>query len=36
LACPECKNEYEQTVTLDMSSFFEPASWSLATTRLLI
>jgi len=26
LACPECKNEYEQTVTLDMSSFFEPAS----------
>ena len=26
LACPECKHEYEQTVTLDMSSFFEPAS----------
>ena len=36
LSCPECKNEYQQTVTLDMSSFFEPASWSLATTRLLI
>ena len=26
LTCPECKHEYEQTVTLDMSSFFEPAS----------
>jgi hypothetical protein len=26
LACPECKHEYEQLVTLDMSSFFEPAS----------
>jgi hypothetical protein len=26
LTCPECKNEYEQTVTLDMSSFFAPAS----------
>jgi len=26
LICPECKHEYEQTVTLDMSSFFEPAS----------
>jgi transcription initiation factor IIE alpha subunit len=26
LTCPECKNEYEQAVTLDMSSFFEVAS----------
>jgi ribosomal protein S12 methylthiotransferase accessory factor YcaO len=26
LTCPECTHEYEQTVTLDMSSFFEPAS----------
>ena len=26
LTCPECKHEYEQTVTLDMSSFFAPAS----------
>ena len=26
LTCPECKHEYQQTVTLDMSSFFEPAS----------
>ena len=26
LTCPECSNNYQQTVTLDMSSFFEPAS----------
>jgi hypothetical protein len=26
LTCPECTNEYEQAVTLDMSSFFVPAS----------
>jgi hypothetical protein len=26
LACPECKNEYEQAITLDMASFFGPAS----------
>ncbi len=26
LTCPECKNEYEQAITLDMASFFEPAS----------
>jgi hypothetical protein len=26
LVCPECTNEYEQAVTLDMSSFFAPAS----------
>lgn len=26
LTCPECQNEYQQTITLDMSSFFEPAS----------
>jgi hypothetical protein len=26
LTCPECKNEYQQSITLDMSSFFEPAS----------
>lgn len=26
LTCPECKNEYEQAITLDMSSFFAPAS----------
>jgi hypothetical protein len=26
LTCPECKNQYEQAITLDMSSFFEPAS----------
>lgn len=26
LACPECKHEYQQAITLDMSSFFEPAS----------
>ena len=26
LTCPECNHEYQQTVTLDMSSFFEPAS----------
>jgi len=26
LTCPSCNNEYQQTVTLDMSSFFEPAS----------
>jgi hypothetical protein len=26
LTCPECKNQYEQPVTLDMSSFFGPAS----------
>jgi hypothetical protein len=26
LSCPECNNEYEQPVTLDMSSFFGPAS----------
>jgi hypothetical protein len=26
MSCPKCAHEYEQTVTLDMSSFFEPAS----------
>lgn len=26
LTCPECKNQYEQAVTLDMSSFFGVAS----------
>jgi hypothetical protein len=26
MTCPECKHEYEQVITLDMSSFFEPAS----------
>jgi hypothetical protein len=26
LTCPECANAYEQAITLDMSSFFEPAS----------
>jgi hypothetical protein len=26
ITCPACKNEYEQTITLDMSSFFESAS----------
>ena len=26
LTCPECKNQYEQTMTLDMTSFFEVAS----------
>lgn len=26
LTCPECKNQYEQAITLDMSSFFAPAS----------
>jgi hypothetical protein len=26
LVCPECTHEYEQAVTLDMSSFFVPAS----------
>jgi hypothetical protein len=26
LTCPECNNEYEQAITLDMSSFFAPAS----------
>jgi hypothetical protein len=26
LTCPECNNQYEQTVTLDMTSFFVPAS----------
>ena len=26
LICPECTNKYEQAVTLDMSSFFVPAS----------
>jgi hypothetical protein len=26
LICPECANQYEQAVTLDMSSFFGPAS----------
>jgi hypothetical protein len=26
LTCPECKNQYEQAVTLDMTSFFAPAS----------
>jgi hypothetical protein len=26
LACPSCKNEYEQALTLDMTSFFAPAS----------
>jgi hypothetical protein len=26
LICPECKNQYEQAITLDMTSFFEPAS----------
>jgi hypothetical protein len=26
LNCPECNNEYEQAITLDMSSFFAPAS----------
>ena len=26
LTCPECTNQYEQAVTLDMSSFFGPAS----------
>jgi T4 bacteriophage base plate protein len=26
IACPECKNEYEQSITLDMASFFEYAS----------
>lgn len=26
LTCPECKNQYQQTMTLDMTSFFEVAS----------
>ena len=26
MVCSECNHNYEQTVTLDMSSFFEPAS----------
>jgi hypothetical protein len=26
LTCPECKNQYEQAITLDMTSFFGPAS----------
>lgn len=26
LVCPECKHEYQQAITLDMSSFFAPAS----------
>jgi hypothetical protein len=26
LTCPECTNEYQQAITLDMSSFFAPAS----------
>jgi hypothetical protein len=26
LKCPECNHEYEQAITLDMASFFEPAS----------
>ena len=26
LKCPSCSNEYEQMITLDMSSFFESAS----------
>jgi len=26
LKCPECQNEYEQNITLDMTSFFEAAS----------
>jgi len=26
LSCPACKNQYEQNLTLDMSSFFAPAS----------
>lgn len=26
ITCPECQNQYEQSITLDMSSFFEPAS----------
>jgi hypothetical protein len=26
LTCPECSNQYEQSITLDMTSFFEPAS----------
>jgi hypothetical protein len=26
LNCPECNHEYEQAITLDMSSFFAPAS----------
>jgi hypothetical protein len=26
MTCPECQNQYEQPVTLDMSSFFGPAS----------
>jgi uncharacterized protein with PIN domain len=26
LTCPECNNQYEQAVTLDMTSFFAPAS----------
>jgi hypothetical protein len=26
LDCPECQHQYEQTITLDMSSFFEVAS----------
>lgn len=26
MTCPECKHEYEQVITLDMSSFFAPAS----------
>jgi hypothetical protein len=26
LSCPECKNQYKQNITLDMTSFFGPAS----------
>jgi hypothetical protein len=26
LTCPECQNQYEQAITLDMTSFFEPGS----------
>jgi transcriptional regulator NrdR family protein len=26
LACPNCNHKYEQAITLDMTSFFEPAS----------
>jgi hypothetical protein len=34
LNCPECNNEYEQAITLDMSSFFAPASWSQILNKL--
>ena len=34
--CTECNHEYEQPMNLDMTSFFDSASWSLTQSKLAL